>query len=119
MNELLRPYEALHLFMDAWLVLAVPDADASVVHRWRLQAEQAMRATGRGSLSDKQVAEFVGRFMPAYETYLPGLYAQGPQRANLRPELATPLGEVPTAEAAVNGDDKRSPVLKVMIRMYL
>ena len=60
MNELLRPYEALHWFMDAWLVLAVPGTDASVVHRWRLQAEQAMRATGRGGLSDKQGAEFVG-----------------------------------------------------------
>ena len=79
MNELLRPYEALHLFMDAWLVLAVPDADASVVHRWRLQAEQAMRSTGRGGLSDKQVAEFDEHFAkmpPDYRRRALEIYAQ-------------------------------------------
>lgn len=39
--------------MDAWLVLAV--ASPSVVHKWRLQAEQRMRADGRGGLTDDQV----------------------------------------------------------------
>ena len=28
----------------------------------------------------RQVADFVNRFMPAYETYLPALYSKGPQR---------------------------------------
>ena len=53
MNELLRPYEALHLFMHAWLVLAV-DSPA-VVYGWRLQAERQMRDSGRGGMTDEQV----------------------------------------------------------------
>jgi pantothenate kinase-related protein Tda10 len=52
-NELLRPYEAIHLFMDAWLVLAVESPQ--VVYNWRLQAEQRMRELGRGALTDEQV----------------------------------------------------------------
>lgn len=56
-NELLRPYEALNLFMDAWLVLAVESP--AVVQRWRLQAEQQMRAAGRGGLTDEQVLFFL------------------------------------------------------------
>jgi len=52
-NELLRPYEALHLFMHAWLVLAV-DSPA-VVYGWRLQAERQMRDSGRGGMTDEQV----------------------------------------------------------------
>jgi hypothetical protein len=55
-------------------------AGIDAVYQWRLQAETAMRAAGRAGLSDPQVADFIARFMPAYETYLPALYAQGPQR---------------------------------------
>jgi pantothenate kinase-related protein Tda10 len=53
-NELLRPYEALNLLMDAWLVLAVPDP--AVVRKWRLQAEHHMAQQGRGGLTDEQVS---------------------------------------------------------------
>ena len=55
-------------------------AGVGAVFRWRLQAETAMRAAGRPGLSDAQVADFVERFMPAYELYLPTLYRRGPER---------------------------------------
>ena len=55
-------------------------AGIGAVYAWRLQAETAMRAAGRPGLSDAQVADFVARFMPAYEAYLPMLYSKGPQR---------------------------------------
>lgn len=55
-------------------------AGIDAVYQWRLQAETAMRAAGRPGLGDAQVADFIARFMPAYEVYLPVLYAQGPQR---------------------------------------
>ena len=54
--------------------------DVAVVYEWRLQAERMMRAAGKPSLTDDQVADFVSRYMPAYETYLPRLYSEGPQR---------------------------------------
>ena len=53
--------------------------DINVVYEWRLQAEKMMRASGKSSLTDDQVADFVSRFMPAYQTYLPHLYVHGPQ----------------------------------------
>ena len=33
-----------------------------------------MAASGRPGMSDDQVADFVSRYMPAYQAYLPGLY---------------------------------------------
>ena len=51
-------------------------AGRDAVFQWRLQAERGMKI----GLTDDQVADFVSRFMPAYVTYLPSLYASGPQR---------------------------------------
>ena len=74
-------------------------AGVGAVHRWRLQAETAMRAAGRAGLSDAQVADFVERFMPAYELYLPTLYRRGPERRG---------AEVPVLQVTVDID--RRPV---------
>lgn len=49
----MRPYEALNLLMDAWLVLAIQDVQQ--VYQWRKQAEQHMRDAGKPGLSDEQV----------------------------------------------------------------
>jgi len=46
------------------------------VFKWRLEAEEAMRAGGKPGMSDAQIADFVARFMPAYKAYLPYLYAK-------------------------------------------
>ena len=46
------------------------------VFKWRLQAEEGMRASGKSGMSDDQIADFVDRFMPAYKAYLPTLYAK-------------------------------------------
>lgn len=86
-NAFLAPYGAS---MDgvacAWLLLRVKDP--SWVFGWRAQAEAQLRASGRPGLSDAQVADFVARFMPAYEAYLPQLYAEGPAPAGGAPTLA-------------------------------
>ena len=71
-NERLAAYEAWHELMDAWVVLGVDDP--SVVYTWRLQAERAMAASGRPGMTDDGVADFVSRYMPAYEAFLPALY---------------------------------------------
>jgi len=106
-NELMRPYEALNWFMDAWLVLALPTnsdntadtgaagtgIDTNCVLRWRLQQEKAMRSAGRDGLTDEQVGEFVSRFLPAYNTYLPDLYENGPQRKPHAPLLKVTVGD--------------------------
>ena len=71
-NERLEAYAAWHDLMDAWVVLAVDDP--AHVYEWRLQAERAMISKGSAGMSDAQVADFVSRYMPAYEAFLPHLY---------------------------------------------
>ena len=51
------------------------------VFKWRQQAEEAARAAGKPTLTDDEVRDFVMRYQPAYEAYLPGLYADGPRGA--------------------------------------
>lgn len=51
------------------------------VYKWRLQAEERMKAGGKPGMSAEQIADFVSRFIPAYAAYLPGLYGAGPTTA--------------------------------------
>ena len=54
-NQKLRDYEAAwDAHVDAWLVVKV--GSPKWVHRWRLQAEHAMHASGKPGMSDEQVA---------------------------------------------------------------
>ncbi len=44
-NDLLKSYQFLHdEYIHDWIVLALEDTSAAVVHRWRLQAEHHARA---------------------------------------------------------------------------
>lgn len=77
-------YASLWRSVDCWVVLrAAPE----LATRWRLEAEQAQRAAGKGGMNDEQVRRFVQVYLPAYAAYLPGLYAQkdgfGPLKAPL------------------------------------
>jgi D-glycerate 3-kinase len=93
----LRAYEAAwDRFVDSWLVVRV--GDPRWVYAWRLQAEQAMRASGRPGMSDEGIADFVSRYLPAYGAYLPALYARGPTTAR------------PGRTLVVEVDERRSPV---------
>jgi len=55
-----------------WIIFKV--SEPKWVYEWRLEAE---RKTG-GGLTDEQVKDFVDRFMPAYNAYLPALYEYPP-----------------------------------------
>jgi D-glycerate 3-kinase len=85
-------------FVDSWLVVRV--GDPRWVFAWRLQAEQAMRASGKAGMSDEAIADFVSRYLPAYGAYLPSLYASGPTTAQKGKTLV------------VEVDERRSPVEK-------
>ncbi|GAX73913.1 hypothetical protein CEUSTIGMA_g1363.t1 [Chlamydomonas eustigma] len=76
-NRLLRSYPStLDSLVDSWLVIKV--GDKQWVCKWRLQAEERMKASGKAGMTEDQVADFVSRYMPAYEAYLPTLYKKGP-----------------------------------------
>ena len=74
-NEQLKEYKAALWGPDkvAWWIIFKVD-DPAWVYDWRLEAERK----ANGGLDDSQVKDFVDRFMPAYEAYLPGLYAEPP-----------------------------------------
>ncbi len=75
-NKYLEQYNSLHSVFDGWLVIGLTSMD--LVYKWREHAEKAMRAGGKGGMSEEEVKDFVDRYMPAYEHYLPGLYGSGP-----------------------------------------
>lgn len=68
------------------------------MYKWRLQAEEKMKEEGKAGMTDAQLADFVSRFMPAYQAYLPGLYSRGPTTAQAGRTLV------------IEVDQNRSPV---------
>ena len=63
---------------DSWLMVRASNGP-QCVYSWRLQAERQLReASGGKGMSDEQVKDFVDRFLPAYEAYLPGAAERGP-----------------------------------------
>ncbi|OEH80406.1 60s ribosomal protein [Cyclospora cayetanensis] len=75
-NEALKKYEELYVYIDLWLILKVETPNW--VYKWRRQQEEdTKRRTGSGLDAD-EVNSFVDRFIPLYQVYLPGLYTTPP-----------------------------------------
>lgn len=78
-----KRYNKMWQLMDAWLVIQVKELDC--IYNWRLQAEKAMKkefGEDKG-MSDEEVKAFVDKYIPAYKTYLPGLYDKTNHKKNL------------------------------------
>lgn len=90
-------YDAWDKFVKAWIVIKIKDPNC--VYQWRLQAEQAMRADGNPGMSDEEVLDFVSRYLPAYNAYLPTLYSEGPN------------GSDPNRTLVIEIDEGRNPIL--------
>lgn len=75
-NERLRAYLPLWQQMDR--LIALKPTDYRLSQRWRRGAEQAMRAKGRGGMSDKQIDQFVTYFWRSLhpELFMPPLLRQ-------------------------------------------
>ncbi|PFH32865.1 glycerate kinase [Besnoitia besnoiti] len=87
-NKSLKQYEEIDALVDAWLILQVDDLQR--VYGWRLEQEQALKASSGSGMSDEEVKAFVDRSVPAYKAYLPRLSAEGPSRA----AASTPVFEI-------------------------
>lgn len=70
-NTMLKNYRVWYDFLDAFIQLKAEDINDTV--RWRIEAEQKMRAQGKPAMSDERIRAYIERFLPAYELYLPGL----------------------------------------------
>ena len=70
-NARLSAYQAWHARLSAWLVLRTRDLQNIV--RWRVESELSRAARGEAALSPAAALDYVRRFLPAYERYVPPL----------------------------------------------
>lgn len=91
-NGLLAGYAPWGAALDAFVHFRAGDPEDVV--RWRLDAEQARRARGEPTLSDADTLDYIRRFLPAYETWVPPLWEHGPRgpEAPPLPRLRATLG---------------------------
>lgn len=66
-NTKLAGYEGWHRLLDVMVCLHA--GDHRFVLRWRTEAEDVARASGRPALSPAAIEDYVRRFLPAYENY--------------------------------------------------
>lgn len=73
-NAALAAYEAWSARIDAWILLEADSPERIV--RFRVAAEAARRRRGEGAMSDAEAEEYIRRFLPAYEEWVPDLAAR-------------------------------------------
>jgi D-glycerate 3-kinase len=66
-NRALAAYDAWYRLIDAMVVLRA--TEPTFVLRWRVEAEEAMKARGLPGLSREAIEDYVRRFLPAYALY--------------------------------------------------
>jgi D-glycerate 3-kinase len=66
-NRALATYERWYRQIDAWVILRA--LDPNYVLRWRVEAEERMKASGQPGLSRAEIEDYVCRFLPAYATW--------------------------------------------------
>lgn len=95
-NEMLAAYEAWDEMLDALITLEAPSLQTIVA--WRIDAERARRERGRPALTDEEARDYIERFLPAYEAYLPGMRAFTPARPTLEVQLASDRSTISVRE---------------------
>ena len=94
-NEMLAAYASWHATLEALVRLDPPSLETIV--EWRVDAERARRSEGRPALSDDEARDYIERFLPAYEIYLPRLATHPPCEQVLAVSLdASRAGRVAT-----------------------
>lgn len=66
-NRALADYDRWYRQVDAMVVLRA--TDPTFVLRWRVEAEEAVKARGLPGLSREAIEDYVRRFLPAYALY--------------------------------------------------
>ncbi|KAK1436840.1 hypothetical protein QVD17_02624 [Tagetes erecta] len=84
-------YDAWDKFVKSWIIIKIKDP--SCVYDWRLQAEIQMREAGNPGMTDEEVRDFVSRYLPAYNAYLPTLYTEGPKGSHSEHTLIVEIDE--------------------------
>ena len=81
-NDALAGYGAWTSCLDGFLQLE--PLDPRFVLDWRVEAEERMKAQGKAGMSEAGIRAYVEKFLPAYQTFGPGLVTRPPVQTNLR-----------------------------------
>jgi D-glycerate 3-kinase len=100
-NRALAAYDRWHRLLDAFVVIRA--TDPNFVLRWRVEAEDAMRASGRPALDRAAIEDYIRRFLPAYATY-------GGAPSNIPPEKTLTLW-LDERRRLISSGGSKSPVL--------
>ncbi|HND29501.1 MAG TPA: hypothetical protein PLA94_05855 [Myxococcota bacterium] len=84
-NEALRAYTAWLELLEGLILLKAPTLEQIVA--WRMEAERVRRLRGEGAMSEEDCRAYARSFLPAYQAWLPGLWARPPVRPALGIEL--------------------------------
>ena len=84
-NEALRAYTAWLELLEGLILLKAPTLEQIVA--WRMEAERVRRQRGEGAMSEEDCRAYARSFLPAYQAWLPGLWARPPVRPALGIEL--------------------------------
>ena len=76
-----RAYTEITRRLDALVILP---GGVEETQAWRLAAERNQRSTGAPGMTDDEVRDFMRRYLPTYERYLPKLQATSPVAHTLR-----------------------------------
>jgi D-glycerate 3-kinase len=96
-NRYLAGYSAWTERLHALVHLDAPSLQQVVA--WRVDAERARRERGEGALSDAEATDYILRFLPAYERYVPALQARPPCADFLRLALGPDRRPVATGDS--------------------
>jgi D-glycerate 3-kinase len=95
-NRALAEYDRWHQLLDAFVVLRA--TDPSFVLRWRVEAEEAMKAQGKPGLDRAAIEDYIRRFLPAY-----ALYGGAPDQVPADRRFSIALDELRRPVAAARG----------------
>ena len=71
-DNALKLYTKVYTFLDTFIILKPPRID--IVYEWREEAEETLRKEGFDAMTQRQVKEFVEKYIPTYEKYLMEFY---------------------------------------------
>lgn len=98
-NDHLAAYSRWHAHLDAFVHLVA--ADPAWIVAYRVDSERARRAAGQPALSDDEARDYIERFLPAYEAYVPPLVAAPPCARWLRATIGPDRAIVSIVESGV------------------
>ena len=106
-NRALAGYDRWHRHLDAFIVLRPLDWNYAV--KWRVEAEENMKAQGKPGLSREAIEDYVRRFLPAYAVWAGRPPARIRHGQTLVVEIDEQRRKVPSPGSFVPGPEDQEP----------